>query len=179
MTNPYATPKSDINISHSGSVDTSKPFSPKGRFSRLSFLAWNLIANILVGIVAIVFFALFGGINSMMAQGSVSQAFGSVIGIIVILFTLAFLVVSFILYIRRLHDINMSGWWSALILIPLANILFSLYVMIRKGTEGSNNYGPARPTPQWEKIVGIITLLLLILYLIGIIATLIVGGLNA
>lgn len=37
--------------------------------------------------------------------------------------------------VRRLHDINKSGWW---ILVPLYN----LYLFAQKGTEGANYYGP-------------------------------------
>lgn len=180
MTNPYATPKSDINMSHSGSVDTSKPYSPKGRSSRLSFFAWNLIANVLIGVIVIVIFVLFGGMSYMMAGGgSDPKVYGPVVGIFVVLFALAFLLFSFVLYIRRLHDIDMSGWWCVLVLIPLVNIIFSLYVMIKKGTEGNNNYGPPRPTPQWEKVLGIIALILLALNLVGIIATVFISGINA
>lgn len=45
------------------------------------------------------------------------------------------------LVIRRLHDINVSGWWILLILVPLANIIGPLFLFFKKGTEGSNRYG--------------------------------------
>ena len=45
--------------------------------------------------------------------------------------------------VRRLHDLNMSGWWSLLMLIPI--VLF--IVLAFKGTAGENKYGPD-PLPK-------------------------------
>lgn len=44
--------------------------------------------------------------------------------------------------IKRLHDINLSGWWYLIFLIPLINIIFGLHVFFSDGTKGPNNYGP-------------------------------------
>lgn len=47
--------------------------------------------------------------------------------------------------IRRLHDINKTGWWYLLIFIPIINIFIIfvfLYWFCKKGTAGDNNYGP-------------------------------------
>lgn len=58
------------------------------------------------------------------------------------LFSLAILVPSITVAVRRLHDRDMSGWWVLLALIPLigALILFVLFVM--RGTDGQNRFGP-------------------------------------
>ncbi len=42
--------------------------------------------------------------------------------------------------VRRLHDSNKSGWW---LLVPVYN----LYLLIRRGTEGDNFYGPDPKAP--------------------------------
>ncbi|MBV7298021.1 DUF805 domain-containing protein [Enterovibrio paralichthyis] len=43
--------------------------------------------------------------------------------------------------IRRLHDINKSGWWSLVLAVPVAGpILFCLLTLLC-GTRGSNRYG--------------------------------------
>ena len=49
---------------------------------------------------------------------------------------------NFMLLIRRLHDLNRSGWWALIMLIPLVNLLFAVYVIFFKGTKGPNKYGP-------------------------------------
>lgn len=37
--------------------------------------------------------------------------------------------------IRRMHDIDRTGWW---ILVPVVNFIFACYA----GTDGENRYGP-------------------------------------
>jgi len=43
--------------------------------------------------------------------------------------------------IKRLHDINMSGWNWLVSLIPVGNLIFGLYVIFKDGTPGPNKYG--------------------------------------
>lgn len=46
------------------------------------------------------------------------------------------------LLIRRLHDLNLSGWWIILtIILPLGYTIMSLCLMFIKGTDGENRYG--------------------------------------
>ena len=47
----------------------------------------------------------------------------------------------YMLAIRRLHDLNKSGWWTLIFLIPYVNLIFSLYVWFAPGTKGVNRYG--------------------------------------
>ena len=47
MENPYKTPSSDPLLPPSNAIDTSSPLSPKGRFGRLSFIAWYMLVTIL------------------------------------------------------------------------------------------------------------------------------------
>ena len=42
--------------------------------------------------------------------------------------------------VRRLHDVDKSGWWMVLGIIPIAN-LYLIYTLTRKGSEGDNRYG--------------------------------------
>ncbi|WP_176691666.1 DUF805 domain-containing protein [Superficieibacter electus] len=48
-------------------------------------------------------------------------------------------------HIRRLHDLNWSGWWVILILllaqVPLGNLLFTLTLSLLPGTSGLNRFG--------------------------------------
>ena len=48
-----------------------------------------------------------------------------------------------VLCIKRLHDLNMSGWASFLVMIPLVNLLFAAYLCLKEGDFGSNRYGEA------------------------------------
>ena len=69
-------------------------------------------------------------------------------------------VIGAIFAIRRCHDFNASGWWILLILVPIANFVLALVLLFKRGTDGANNHGPARITPGWEKVVGIIGIVL-------------------
>ena len=44
--------------------------------------------------------------------------------------------------VRRLHDVNKSGWWYLLILLPVIGTLVLLYFFVQRGAGGSNDYGP-------------------------------------
>ena len=41
---------------------------------------------------------------------------------------------------RRLHDLNASGWWQLITLIPMGQLLM-IGLIFFKGTEGVNKYG--------------------------------------
>ena len=47
----------------------------------------------------------------------------------------------FVIYIKRLHDLNQSGWLSLIILFPFLNFFFTAYLCIKPGTPGQNKYG--------------------------------------
>ncbi|WP_312953066.1 DUF805 domain-containing protein [Superficieibacter sp.] len=48
-------------------------------------------------------------------------------------------------HIRRLHDLNWSGWWTILIILlgmfPLGSILLTLTLSLLPGTQGMNRFG--------------------------------------
>jgi uncharacterized membrane protein YhaH (DUF805 family) len=43
--------------------------------------------------------------------------------------------------IRRLHDIDRTGWWLLLGLVPVIGFLVLLYFYVQKGDAGSNRFG--------------------------------------
>lgn len=49
---------------------------------------------------------------------------------------------SFMLMIRRLHDLNRPAWWCIGVFVPLVNLVLGIYLLFFKGTEGPNDYGP-------------------------------------
>ena len=51
--------------------------------------------------------------------------------------------------VRRLHDINKSGWWILLKMIPLLNLIL-LYWLIKKGDPKINQFGPPSDNPLHE-----------------------------
>jgi uncharacterized membrane protein YhaH (DUF805 family) len=63
------------------------------------------------------------------------------------LYTLAVLLPAFAVGIRRLHDINRSGWWVCIAFIPIVGGIWLLVLLCRDGTPGDNQYGPNPKEP--------------------------------
>ncbi|WP_455144100.1 DUF805 domain-containing protein [Selenomonas noxia] len=54
---------------------------------------------------------------------------------------LPFLISSYTLMIRRLHDLNLSGYFSLMNFVPLVNLGLTIYLFFAEGTRGANIYG--------------------------------------
>lgn len=64
------------------------------------------------------------------------------IGILSGIYSLAVLIPTLALWVRRLHDIDRTGWWILINLIPLIGTIVLLVFALTPGTPGSNQYGP-------------------------------------
>ena len=67
---------------------------------------------------------------------------GTIFGAIVVLYYLASLIPSISVTVRRLHDIDKSGWWYFINFVPAIGGLWALVLMCIDGTRGPNQYGP-------------------------------------
>ena len=61
-------------------------------------------------------------------------------------YTLAILVPSLAVGVRRMHDVNKSGWF---ILIPIYNLILAC----TDGTAGQNQYGPDPKRPEFDEFL--------------------------
>jgi uncharacterized membrane protein YhaH (DUF805 family) len=64
-------------------------------------------------------------------------------GIIGIVYSLAVLVPSLAVTVRRLHDTDRSGWWLLIFLVPVIGAIVLLVFAIVDGTPGDNRFGPS------------------------------------
>ena len=94
-----------------------------GRACRSEYWYWVLFI-ILADIVA-------GIIDYLLGMQIVSSLFG-----------LVTLLPGIAVSIRRLHDLDRTGWWILLALIPLIGWIILLIWYISKGTDGPNRFGP-------------------------------------
>ena len=62
------------------------------------------------------------------------------------LFSLGVLVPSLAVGVRRLHDIDRTGWWLLMSLVPLIGGIVLLVFACQRGTQGPNRYGDG-PAP--------------------------------
>ncbi len=73
--------------------------------------------------------------------------------LIIFVFLIALWVFFWSLLIRRLHDLNHSGWFALLYFIPFANLILLLYLFCARGDAGPNTYGePNVGKPFWRSL---------------------------
>ena len=58
------------------------------------------------------------------------------------IYTLAVLLPSIGVAIRRLHDTGRSGWWILIALVPLVGAIVLLVFYVQDSSAGVNEYGP-------------------------------------
>jgi len=58
------------------------------------------------------------------------------------LYTLAALLPSMAVWVRRMHDTGRSGWWWLLALIPFVGAIVLLVFLCQDSQPGANQYGP-------------------------------------
>ena len=101
-----------------------------GRSRRMEYWYFVLF-NIIVGIV-------LAGIDALLGTFSSTSNIGLLSGI----YSLAVLIPTLAVTVRRLHDIDRSGWWILIGLVPLIGGIVLLVFALLEGTLGNNRYGP-------------------------------------
>ena len=64
------------------------------------------------------------------------------IGLLGGILTLALLIPSIAVSVRRLHDTGRSGWWLLIAFIPLIGAIVLLVFTVQDSAAGDNSYGP-------------------------------------
>jgi len=141
-TNPYSTPQASVGGSEQQFYQP-KVFSFSGRIGRLRYLAYGLVWNLVI-----VGLGLAIGLSLTFA-GGVLATIGAVILVIAYIGSI---VATFALAVRRLNDLDKSGWMSLLMLVPLVNFILILYLIFGPGTIAPNNYGP-QPTENSALVI--------------------------
>ena len=164
MNQPYQAPKADVSMA--GSQETYQPkfLSLSGRIGRMRYFVYaaglTLLFYLVMGIAAALV------IPGIMSAGQSAIGVGAVIiGLIVMVGFIALMVMSWGYMVRRLNDINASGWLSLLILVPIANLVLGLVMLFKRGSEGRNQYGAAPVSNSGGvKAAFVIVLLLMVGY---------------
>ncbi|WP_410209671.1 DUF805 domain-containing protein [Aquirhabdus sp.] len=131
------------------------PFSIQGRFSRLSYLAWVGLLTLIALIVVLINTLLVSrniSAEAMLDQPpTLSYLFWPSWIVLIIFFYL-----SNVFMIRRLHDLNRTGWLGLIVYVPVIGFLFWLYLVLAHGSTERNRYGRPRDASVWEGIFGLI-----------------------
>ncbi|WP_427452315.1 DUF805 domain-containing protein [Litorimonas sp. WD9-15] len=77
----------------------------------------------------------------MIIASQLGDLIGGIVGLAMVVFFLGSLIPAIAVGVRRLHDGDKSGWFYLLSFIPIVS-LYYLYLVIIKGTDGPNQYGP-------------------------------------
>lgn len=107
--------------------------TPNGRMSRANFFKKSILLFILM-------FAL----TSLVLI--IASILGEEVGLFLVIILVGILiftnVAGLMMTIRRLHDLNHSGWMILLSAVPIINLGFIIYVFCAGGTASANKYGP-------------------------------------
>lgn len=101
-----------------------------GRTQRSGYWYWVLF--IVLGNLV------FSAVDTALFQATPDQPVSLLGGV----FALATFLPSLAVGVRRLHDIDRTGWWLLLYLIPVIGFLVLLYFLVQRGTRGANRFGP-------------------------------------
>lgn len=124
-------------------------FDLNSRIGRLRYLAYN------VGLLLLMLVPLVLG-------GALARASTLLGGSVLLVAYIGMLVMSIGFAVRRLHDLDKSGWWWLLMLIPLVNLIVFLYILFAPGSDGENRFGPVPPPNSGWVIAGAVSYIALI-----------------
>jgi uncharacterized membrane protein YhaH (DUF805 family) len=147
MQNPYGAPRAAVSDAYE-EFQPVKVFAVSGRIGRARYIVYSIVVSMLLILPAMAAVALLGPVG--MALLAVAYV--------------AMFVISFMLTIQRSHDFNMTGWFSLLMFVPLANFLFWFV----PGTDGPNRFGAKTAPNSTRVIVGL--WIVPAIFVIGIIA---------
>ena len=99
-----------------------------GRAARSEYWYWVLFIFI-VGLIT-------SGVDHGIVSGN--SQFSPVTSIV----GLALLLPNLGMAVRRLHDLDKSGWFLLLGLIPIIGVIILLFWFVQRGTVGDNRFGP-------------------------------------
>lgn len=92
-----------------------------GRAEYWYFVLCNLFVSIILGIIS----SIIGDKHSIISN----------------LYSLALIIPSIAVAVRRLHDIGKSGWWWLLCLIPIIGWIWIIILLVKDSNPGENKYG--------------------------------------
>lgn len=167
--NPYSAPDADLEGEHSAATYKPKIISFQGRIGRMRYLAYSIGATFLLMLVMMPLI----GMSAFLGGAAGGEAGMSMLGMLgMALYYIAAILISVMYAKRRLNDLNRSGWWFLLFIVPFVNLLLAIYLIFFPGTDGSNNFGPA-PTAN---SIGVLILgwSMPVLFVLGIAAAILV-----
>ncbi len=165
-TNPFAVGAQTSNTS--GVYDSTAPDVPtgpfsafkicfkkynklKGRASRTEYWYWLLFTFLTVAIPYGIGVALILIDERNHNGGEALPIIGVILAMAAVVWGLVCLCPGLHMMVRRMHDVNLSGWCFLFLMLPYVNLIFALVLAFVPGTRGPNKFGPQparRRTPE-------------------------------
>jgi uncharacterized membrane protein YhaH (DUF805 family) len=92
---------------------------------------WFVLINLIIAFV-------LAGLGALTTKNGEVGVFTALSG----LYSLALILPSLGVMIRRLHDTNRSGWWFFISLVPFVGELILLIFLVLDSDPGTNRFGP-------------------------------------
>jgi len=102
----------------------------KGRANRKEFWMYQLFLSLIIILAAV--------LDNILGTTYRGEGYGIFYSVVV----LFHLIPSISIIVRRLHDIDKSGWYLLLIFVPLIGPILLLIWALKPGTPGDNRFGP-------------------------------------
>lgn len=143
------------NVMNSGESTTSKfSFNFSGSMSRRQFWVSIILLNVIYGTLGYLMMPLLSLLGTIALL---------ILGVYFVLFSVKILE----LQVRRLHDVDKSGWLVLLNLIPFAN-LYLIYLYFQKGSDSEQTSWGKKDT---MKTIGFIALIFFLMFIVSFIAS--------
>jgi uncharacterized membrane protein YhaH (DUF805 family) len=134
MHNPYGAPRAMVGDA-AEQFQPVKLFAVSGRIGRARYITYSMLVSLALILPAMALMALSPGLGLFVLAIAYIATF----------------VMSIMLTIQRSHDFNMTGWFSLLVFVPLANLVFWFI----SGTDGPNRFGAKTPPNSAGVLVGL------------------------
>jgi uncharacterized membrane protein YhaH (DUF805 family) len=145
MHNPYGAPRAKVGDA-AEEFQPVKLFAVSGRIGRARYIVYSILVQ----------FALI-----LPAMALVALSPGPGLAVLAVAYIATF-VISIMLTIQRSHDFNMTGWFSLLVFVPFANLVFWFI----PGSDGPNRFG-AKTQPNSTRVI---VSLVPVVFVLGIVA---------
>lgn len=104
----------------------------KGRINRSTFY---------VGLLLYILIYCFYLLSDIYFKNNSSSFYNNIEILLIFIILIPLIVFGVSLYVRRLHDLGHSGFWTLLLIVPIVDFIFQFYTLFRKGQETVNKYG--------------------------------------
>ena len=112
-------------------LEALKKYAVFGGRSRRKEYWYFVLFSVIVSLVLSAIDALLGTLSSSTNVGLLGGIYG-----------LAIIIPSIAVSVRRLHDIDRTGWWVLISLVPVIGAIVLLVFAVLDGTPGENRFGP-------------------------------------